>query len=106
MKKIILSTLMVVMLLSGESAFSQVSIGVRIGPPPPPRVVRVIPRRPSVAYVWVDGFWEPHGRQYRWHNGYWTRPPYAGARWVAPRYDRQIYFEGYWSGNRDRRGRR
>jgi len=23
----------------------------------------------------------PVGRHYRWHRGYWTRPPYHGARW-------------------------
>jgi hypothetical protein len=97
MKKIIFSTLMFVMLLSSEPAFSQVSIGIRIGAPPPPRVVYVVPRRPDARYVWVDGYWYPHGKKYKWHNGYWARPPYRNARWVAPRYERQRYFEGYWT---------
>jgi hypothetical protein len=97
MKKLIFSTLMFVMLLSSESAFSQVSIGIRIGAPPPPRVTYVVPRRPDARYVWVDGYWYPQGRKYKWHNGYWARPPYRDARWVAPRYERQRYYEGYWT---------
>ena len=102
MKKLIFSTLLVAMLLTGESAFAQVSIGIRIGPPPPPRVIRVLPRRPGLAYVWVDGYWYPNGRKYKWHQGYWTLPPYEGARWIAPHYDGQMFFQGYWEGNRGR----
>ncbi len=34
--------------------------------------------------------------------GYWTRPPYLGARWVAPRYERGEFLEGYWNGDRGR----
>ena len=102
MKKLIYTSLMVVMLLSCEPAFSQVSFGLRIGPPPPPPVVRVVPARPGTNYVWINGYWYPHGKKYKWHNGYWARPPYPGSRWVAPRYDRQFYIEGYWTGNRRR----
>jgi len=105
MKKLIYSGLVVAMLLCSEPAFSAVSIGIRIGPPPPPRIVRVLPGRPGPAYVWVNGYWEPHGRKYRWHNGYWARPPYPGARWIAPRYERQVYFEGYWISDHNRRDR-
>jgi len=36
------------------------------------------------------------------HAGYWTRLPYAGARWVAPRYEGQRYYTGYWEGDRGR----
>jgi len=46
--------------------------------------------------VWVEGYWYPVKRHYKWHDGYWTRPPYAGALWIAPRYDRELFFEGYW----------
>lgn len=48
--------------------------------------------------MWVAGYWYPSGRNYKWHAGYWTRPPYMGARWVEPRHDGQRYFDGYWSG--------
>src|SRR6266536_936947 len=82
---------------------AQVSIGVRIGPPPPPRIVRVRPPTPGSDYVWVDGYWYPVGNHYKWHDGYWTRAPYARSYWVAPRHDRERYFEGYWEGERGRR---
>jgi hypothetical protein len=40
------------------------------------------------------------GNRYQWHEGYWTRPAYEGATWVAPHHDGQQYFNGYWNGNR------
>jgi hypothetical protein len=40
--------------------------------------------------------------RYVWHDGYWTVPPYRNAHWVAPRYDRNMYYEGYWAGDRGR----
>ena len=80
-------------------AQTSISIGVQIGPPPPPRVVYVAPP-PEPEYVWVEGYWYPVERQYVWHDGYWTRPPYPGARWVAARYDRQTFYAGYWQGPR------
>ena len=99
MKKTFLS----LMLLTAASICSaQVSIGVRIGPPPPPRVVRVQPVRPGPDYVWVDGYWYAAGNRYRWHDGYWTRPPYPAARWVMPRYDSDRFYGGYWEGDRGR----
>ncbi len=66
---------------------AQISIGIRIGPPPPPRVVRVLPPNPGPDFMWVEGYWFPVGNHYKWHDGYWTRAPYPGARWVAPRHD-------------------
>ena len=91
------------MLVAGLSICSaQVSIGIRIGAPPPPRVVRVLPPRPGPEYVWVDGYWYVVGDRYRWHDGYWTRPPYAGARWIVPRHDGERFFGGYWDGDRGR----
>ncbi len=79
---------------------AQVSVGIRIGAPPPVRVVRVQPVSPGPEYVWVGGYWYPVGGHYKWHEGYWTRPAYAGAHWVAPHHDGQRYFEGYWDGER------
>jgi hypothetical protein len=83
---------------------AQISVGVRIGAPPAPRVVRVQPRSPGLGYVWVDGYWYPNGRRYVWHDGYWTRPPYATARWIGPRYEGGMFYEGYWDGDRGRNG--
>ena len=96
MKNFIRTTLFAAMLLGSLSAFAQVSIGINIGPPPRPRVVRVAPRSPGADYVLVDGYWYPVGNHYKWHEGYWTRPPYAGARWIVPHHDGKQYFQGYW----------
>ena len=91
------------MLLATVSALkAQVSIGITIAPPPPARVVLVQPARPDPEFVWVEGYWYPVGRHYKWHEGYWTRPPYEGARWVAPHHDGQQFFVGYWEGDRGR----
>jgi hypothetical protein len=92
--------LSVLMLLAAGAVFGQLSIGVRIGAPPPVRVLRVQPRSPGADYLWVNGYWYPVGNHYTWHNGYWTRPPYAGARWVNPHHDGQQFFQGYWGGER------
>jgi hypothetical protein len=91
-----------ILLAAASTSSAQVSVGIRIGAPPPPRVVRVLPPRPAPEYTWVDGYWYPVGNHYKWHAGYWTRPPYAGARWIAPRHDGQRFYEGYWEGDRGR----
>ena len=103
MRNYIRTTLLAAMLLAGASAFgAQVSFGIQIGPPPRPRVVRVLPPRPGPSHIWIDGYWFAEGRRYKWHNGYWTLPPYAGARWVGPRHDGRQFFAGYWEGDRGR----
>jgi hypothetical protein len=97
------TTLLASLLLAAGSVFgAQIDIGVRIGPPPPPRVVRVRPASPGPDFVWVEGYWYPTGHSYKWHEGYWTRPPYPGAVWVVPRHDGKQFFEGYWEGEHGR----
>ena len=102
MKKVFVSALLSVALLAGAvdvtPLFAQVSLGIRIGPPPQPRVFHSRPRQPGQDYVWVEGYWYPNpsGKKYVWHDGYWTRAPFAGARWVAPHYDGERFFNGYW----------
>jgi hypothetical protein len=91
----------VLTLLAASAAFGQVSIGIRIGPPPPERVIAV-PASPGPGYFWVAGYWYPVGGHYRWHDGYWTRPPYEGARWIGPHHDGERFFAGYWEGPRGR----
>jgi hypothetical protein len=105
MKGLIATIVLAATLLTTGPVFgAQVSIGIRIGPPPPPRVVRVLPPTPGPDYVWVDGYWYPvgAGHHWKWHPGYWTRVPYQGARWYSPRYEGGEYFEGYWEGDRGR----
>jgi len=97
-KKFILSFF----LLGATLAFGQVSIGIRIGPPPPPRVIRVHPVAPGPEFIWIDGYWYASGRRWKWHDGYWTRPPFPGAHWIAPRHENGLFYEGYWDGDRGR----
>ena len=96
MKKLILPLILV----CAAGLFGQVSIGVRIGPPPPDRMHRMQPRSPGPDHIWVDGYWYADNRRWRWHEGYWTRAPYAGAQWMRPRYEGDRFFEGYWGGDR------
>ena len=101
MKTLLRSALLFAILLAGSHAASaQVSIGIRIGAPPPPRVIAVLPSRPGPDYLWIDGYWYPVAGHYRWHQGYWSRPPYVGARWIGPRHEGGRYFAGYWDGDR------
>jgi hypothetical protein len=103
MRSCLKGILLFAMLLVGVSAANaQISIGISIGPPPPPRVVHVLPPQPAPEFVWVEGYWYPVGRHYRWHGGYWTRPPYVSAIWVQPHYDGEQFYEGYWEGDRGR----
>jgi hypothetical protein len=81
------------------TAHAQFNVGIRIGEPPAPRAYRV-PARPGPDYIWVEGYQYPQGSHYAWHNGYWTRPPYEGAYWVAPYHDDGQYFAGRWEGSR------
>ena len=83
------------LVILGSPATAQVSIGVTIGQPPPPRVYHV-PPQPDPDFIWVEGYWYPQGHHYRWHDGYWTRAPFPGAYWVAPYYQSGRYYGGYW----------
>ena len=94
--------LIAVALFFALPVFAQISIGIRIGPPPAPRVVALRPASPGPDYMWVEGYWSPVGNHYKWHDGYWSRPPYAGAHWVAPRHDGERFFDGFWDGDRGR----
>ena len=88
------------LLASASAASAQVSFGVHIGAPPAPHAYQV-PARPGPEYVWVEGYQYPQGSHYRWHNGYWTKPPYAGAYWMAPYHSNGQYYAGRWEGGRN-----
>jgi len=96
MQTIALSTLL---LASASAAHAQISFGIHIGEPPAPRAYHV-PPRPGPGYMWVEGYQYPEGGRYRWHDGYWTRPPYEGAYWVEPYHDGTQYYQGHWEGSR------
>jgi hypothetical protein len=90
-----------VVLLMSSAVSAQISFGIQIGAPPPPPVY-VVPAQPGPEFMWIEGYWYPQGGHYSWHAGYWTRPPYEGAHWVAPHHDHGQYFAGYWNGPRGR----
>ena len=98
MKTTLLATLLFV---GGTILSAQVSIGIRMGPPPAVRVERR-PVAPGPDFMWIDGYWYVVNGRYKWHAGYWTRPPYGGARWVAAHHDGAQFFDGYWEGERGR----
>jgi hypothetical protein len=102
MKKFLSAAVLAAMLFAGAPAKAQVSVGIELGAPPPPRYVRVRPVAPGPGYVWVDGYWYPVRGRYVWHRGYWTYPPYGGAVWVGPHYEGRRYYNGYWEGERGR----
>jgi len=94
--------LLIFALMTAGSIFAaDFSIGIRIGPPPPVRIERR-PVAPGPDFVWLDGYWYVDGGRYRWHKGYWTRPPYPGAHWVVPHHDGERFYGGYWEGDRGR----
>ena len=98
------SKLLALTLFAAGAAFAQFSVGIRIGAPPAPRVVRVQPRSPGPGYSFIAGYWYPVGDHYKWHDGYWTRPAYAGAVWVSPHHDNGRYYAGYWQGDNRQSG--
>ena len=95
--------LLTMMLLAGGTLFAKThfSIGIGLGTPyyyapPPPPVVVYTPPCPGPEYAWVPGYYYPASGRYAWHAGFWARPPYVGAYWVAPRYYEHRYYPGYW----------
>jgi len=100
MKKLLMTFALATLVLGhAYTANAQVSFGIHIGEPPAPHSYRV-PPRPGADYVWIEGYQYPVGRSYRWHDGYWTRPPYQGAYWSSPYHSGGQYFAGRWEGSR------
>jgi hypothetical protein len=86
-----------VLMLAGSSMFLRpvpMTAAAVLGPPPPVRILPVPAPRPG--RVWVPGYYFPRGRSWAWRGGYWARPPFRNALWVAPRYFHGRYYGGYW----------
>src|ERR1700722_9633429 len=65
-----------------------------------PSFMKSLGRLPGPGFVWMEGYWAPAGRHYRWVRGHWERPPFEGAYWTHPHYDHyregwQLH-EGHW----------
>jgi hypothetical protein len=108
-KRIMKTKILALLFLGATSMFAahwSVGIGVGVGgypaggyyvaAPPPPPVYYAPPPAPYPGYAWVGGYYYPVGARWAWRGGYWARPPYAGAVWVAPRYHGNHYYAGYW----------
>jgi hypothetical protein len=95
LKRVLLGSAFAMFLAVGAA---QAQVVVRIGPPPPPRVV--IPVSPGPRYVWVDGYQRWNGRRYVWVPGYYAIPPRHRAVWVrgqwVPRRRGYVWVPGYW----------
>jgi hypothetical protein len=72
--------------LAPVPAWSQVSLSIRIAPPPLP--IYVQPEVPGDGYLWTPGYWgwSEVDNDYYWVPGTWVRPPRAGHLWTP----------GYW----------
>ena len=102
--------ILALLLIGASSVFAAVhwSVGIGVGvpyggyyvaPPPPPPVYYApapVYAAPGYGYSWIGGYYYPVGPRWVWHAGYWARPPYAGAAWVAPYYRGGHYYGGYW----------
>ena len=103
--------LLALLLLAGSTAFGArigFGFGVGIGVPyaypgyyaPPPVVAPYayapVGVAPGFGYTWIAPYYYPVGAGWGWHAGYWARPPYVGARWMAPRFYGGRYYGGYW----------
>ena len=82
-----------VLLAAAIASPSSAQVSVYIGTPPPAVVYEDPGPPPTPGFVWMEGYWAPNGRHYRWVRGHWERPPYEGAYWTHPHYDH--YREGW-----------
>jgi hypothetical protein len=69
-------------------------------PPPPPPMLGVVGHAPGPGYVWVDGFYDLRGSRWVWSPGNWDRPPRPHAVWVRaywePHGRSYRFHRGYW----------
>jgi hypothetical protein len=73
---------------------------VRVGFPPPPAKVELVPAKPRAGAVWTDGEWVWQGHGWSWQSGRWVTPP-IGCRfspWTMTWGDEGIvyYAPGVW----------
>jgi hypothetical protein len=71
-------------------------IAVAVGPPVYPVEGAIV--APGPGFVWVGGYynWSIATKSYAWIPGRWMRPPFRGARWYGPRWERGTYYRGVW----------
>jgi hypothetical protein len=65
---------------------------------PPAAQVEVVPaERPG--FIWIHGYWQRFGSEWRWHAGYWEHAR-SGFVWQDGRWDRRgnhsVWVPGQW----------
>jgi hypothetical protein len=97
-RKLLLSTFALLTGLS-LSACASHRYSYAYGPPPPQRRV-VMGYAPGPGYAWCDGYYDRRPSGWIWVDGYWGRPPRPRAVWIAPQWrphGRDYRFHrGYW----------
>ena len=67
--------------------------------PPPPRY-GAMGYAPGPGYVWVDGYWNRYGNDWRWNNGRWAVPPRGYHHWERSEWRHEgrswRFHEGRW----------
>ncbi len=75
---------------------SRIGVGVvYVEEAPPPARVEVIPVRPGVEYVWIEGYWS-WNNAYVWVPGRWDHPPRRNLHWVPGRWRGNKHKGWYW----------
>jgi hypothetical protein len=94
-KKIVLALLFAITLLP---AASLAQVAIRLGPPAP--IYERPGPPPGRGFVWIGGYHNYVDGHYVWVPGYWGRPPYPGARWMAHRWVHRrggyVLVQGHW----------
>jgi hypothetical protein len=99
MKKLLLTSAVLMGTFLTACAGGGYYASARIGPPPPPRY-GVMGYAPGPGYVWTEGFWDLRGSRWYWTQGAWMRPPRARAVWVPNEWRRENgryrLYRGHW----------
>ncbi|MEO8595641.1 MAG: hypothetical protein ABI759_20145 [Candidatus Solibacter sp.] len=81
MKKLLLTTTVLIGTALTGCAGSGYYATARFGPPPAPRY-GMVGRAPGVGFVWTDGHWDRRNNNWAWVDGRWMRPLRGRAVWV------------------------
>jgi len=67
---------------------------------PPAPQVEVVTVAPSLAHVWIPGYWAWQEGRWLWIGGHWERRPHPHAVWIPGGYrvrgGVRVWIGGYW----------
>jgi hypothetical protein len=84
-------------ILAGTTALLGGCIVAPVGPPAYSEVITVAPPKPRFEYrpqppasdhLWINGYWNWNGDNYRWVSGYWQAPR-PGHVWEPHRWEQE-----------------